>query len=49
MPMILVADDEAPIRLLLRRSLEAKGYEVVVAEDGLEAVRLGRERLRATC
>ena len=45
MPMILVADDEAPIRQLLRRSLEARGYEVLLAADGVEAVRVGRESL----
>lgn len=37
---ILVADDEAEIRDVLRLYLEKEGYEVVEAADGLEAVRL---------
>jgi CheY-like chemotaxis protein len=45
MPTILLADDEAPLRHLMRRYLEAGGYEVFVAADGLEAVRVGREHL----
>ena len=40
---ILVADDEPTTRLLIRRLLEAEGYEVAVAEDGIEAL----ERLTA--
>ncbi|MBO0779930.1 MAG: response regulator transcription factor, partial [Ktedonobacteraceae bacterium] len=40
---ILVVDDEAPIQRILRRSLIASGYEVLIAENGeqaLEVVRL---------
>lgn len=37
---ILVADDEAEIRDVLRLYLEKEGYEVVEAVDGLEAARL---------
>lgn len=37
---ILVADDEAEIRDVLRLYLEKEGYEVLEAADGLEAVRL---------
>lgn len=36
---ILVADDEATARLLLKAALEKAGYEVVVAADGEEALR----------
>lgn len=40
---ILVADDEAEIREVLRLYLEKEGYEIVEAADGTEAVRLVRE------
>lgn len=36
--MILVVDDEAPIRDVCRGTLEEFGYRVVTAEDGTEAV-----------
>ena len=35
---ILIADDEPRIRLALRSCLEAEGYEVQEAQDGLEAL-----------
>lgn len=35
---ILIADDEPNIRLLYRSELEAEGYEVILAEDGKEAL-----------
>ena len=35
---ILVADDEASIRRILETRLNMVGYDVVVAEDGEEAV-----------
>jgi CheY-like chemotaxis protein/anti-sigma regulatory factor (Ser/Thr protein kinase) len=35
---ILLAEDDAATRLLIRRVLEREGYEVVHAEDGLEAL-----------
>jgi DNA-binding response OmpR family regulator len=35
---ILIADDEARIRLTVRACLEAEGYEVLEAADGLEAM-----------
>ncbi len=38
--LVLVLDDEANIRLLLRRALRDHGYEVVTAEDGPEAIAL---------
>ncbi|MDE5939596.1 MAG: response regulator transcription factor [Lachnospiraceae bacterium] len=40
---ILIADDEAEIREILRLYLEKEGYEIVEAADGTEAVRLIRE------
>jgi two-component system KDP operon response regulator KdpE len=35
---ILVVDDEPKIRMFIRANLEARGYEVSLAEDGAEAV-----------
>jgi len=37
---ILVVDDEPPIQRILRRSLMVNGYEVVVAEDGKQAIEI---------
>lgn len=39
---ILVADDEPALRHLLVRQLQQRGYRVVPAADGLEALRLYR-------
>jgi two-component system, cell cycle sensor histidine kinase and response regulator CckA len=36
--LVLVVDDEAPIRLVCRRTLEAFGYRVIAAADGAEGV-----------
>ncbi len=41
-PGILVVDDEAPIRQIARRFLEAEGYRVTEAGNGLEAIALLR-------
>jgi PAS domain S-box-containing protein len=38
--LILVVDDEAPVRTLLQRNLEAHGYKVLTAQDGSEGVAL---------
>jgi two-component system KDP operon response regulator KdpE len=35
---VLVVDDEPKIRMFIRANLEARGYEVIVAQDGNEAV-----------
>jgi two-component system alkaline phosphatase synthesis response regulator PhoP len=40
---VLVADDETPIRLLVRVNLEAEGYNVVEAGDGNATLELVRE------
>ena len=37
---ILVADDEPKIRMFLRANLEARGYEVYLAQDGIETVEM---------
>lgn len=39
---VLVVDDESEIRDLLRTSLSAQGYEVVVASNGEEAIGLAK-------
>lgn len=41
---VLVAEDEAVVRELLRTSLEKLGYRVLVARDGTEAQRIFQER-----
>jgi two-component system, response regulator PdtaR len=41
---ILVADDEALIRMGLRAMLEQMGHRVTLAPDGREALRLARQR-----
>lgn len=46
---ILIAEDEAPLRELMRIILESFGYTVLAAEDGEEAVRMfleHRDRIR---
>jgi two-component system cell cycle sensor histidine kinase/response regulator CckA len=40
--VILVADDEAILRSLIRTLLDDEGYEVLAASDGNEALRLSR-------
>lgn len=41
-PLVLVVDDEKPLRDFVRRNLEARGYKVVVASNGLEAMAIFR-------
>ncbi|MBV9895475.1 MAG: response regulator transcription factor [Chloroflexi bacterium] len=40
---ILVADDEAPMRKYVASNLKVRGYDVVLAADGLEALKLASE------
>ncbi len=40
---ILVVDDKLPNRLVLRNLLEPLGFQIVLAEDGLEEVKLAQE------
>jgi two-component system, OmpR family, phosphate regulon response regulator PhoB len=40
---LLIADDEAGIRRLVRMTLQSDDYEIVEAADGEEAVELARE------
>jgi two-component system, OmpR family, KDP operon response regulator KdpE len=39
-PLILVADDDANLRDMLRMGLEARGYQVVTTADGWQAVQI---------
>jgi len=38
--VVLVVDDEAPIRMAARRILESDGYKVLEAENGARAIEL---------
>ncbi|MDH5710782.1 MAG: EAL domain-containing protein [Gammaproteobacteria bacterium] len=38
-PIVLLADDDPSIRLMIRHVLEDENYEIVEAEDGLDAIR----------
>lgn len=40
--LVLVVDDEASVRLLTRRALEAGGYRTMLAADGAEALEMFR-------
>jgi DNA-binding response OmpR family regulator len=42
---ILIADDEAPIRLTMESLLRRRGYEVTIAEDGGQALELLQHNL----
>jgi CheY-like chemotaxis protein len=42
--LILVVDDEAPMRLIIQRTLEMGNYRVVLASGGAEAVAIYAER-----
>jgi len=44
MATILAVDDSTSIRNLIQRTLEDKGYDVVVAEDGVQAMEIARSR-----
>jgi DNA-binding response OmpR family regulator len=42
MPTILIADDSRFQQILLKRALEEKGFQLIVAEDGLHATMLAQ-------
>ena len=46
-PLILIIEDEAPIRRFLRASLTAAGYRLVEAESGQQGLQLARQYDRA--
>jgi CheY-like chemotaxis protein len=41
-PVILVVEDEARVRDLIREILETAGYEVLTAADGEQALQVSR-------
>jgi len=41
-PTVLVAEDSSDTRIMLKRAFELKGYHVVEAEDGQQALDLAR-------
>jgi PAS domain S-box-containing protein len=43
--VVLVVDDETPIRTVARRILERAGYRVLLATDGADALRVFREHV----
>ncbi len=43
MERILVADDEADIREIMRSILKKEGYDVIIAKDGPEGLALAKE------
>ncbi|HTK65329.1 MAG TPA: response regulator, partial [Pseudonocardia sp.] len=45
MSRVLVVDDDAQIRRALRINLSARGYEVLTAGDGADALRTAAEEL----
>ena len=40
---VLVVDDDVMVQQLLKRQLEAEGFEVIVAADGMEGLKLARK------
>ena len=44
-PLVLIADDDPDILMLISLTLERDGYEVVVARDGLTAFAAALERV----
>src|SRR3982750_609455 len=44
--VVLVVDDEDMVRRIAKASLEVRGYEVVLARNGLEAIREVRKNAR---
>ena len=48
--VVLVAEDEADVRRLLATALTQAGYHVLEADDGLDALRISREKpARSAC
>jgi two-component system cell cycle sensor histidine kinase/response regulator CckA len=42
---VLLVEDEAPIRMLLARTLENSGYTVLQANDGREALEVAKQKM----
>ena len=47
MDRVMIVDDEAPVRSLIKRCVESAGYDAAVAESAEEALERMRERLAA--
>ncbi len=45
MPKVLVVDDEELFRIMISEILSAEGFEVIVAEDGEEAIEIASTSL----
>ena len=43
-PLILIIDDEEVLRDGCRQALEKSGYEVLTAGDGVEGIKIAREK-----
>ena len=43
MPKVLVVDDDADFQVIMRRMLEAEGYDVATAENGDQALEVARQ------
>jgi CheY-like chemotaxis protein len=43
-PDVLIADDDPNVRMVIKAVLENGGFDVIVAENGVEALRLARSR-----
>lgn len=41
-PLILLVDDESPIRLLVSAILRQKGYRILMAQDGVAAITIAQ-------
>ncbi len=44
-PLVLVAEDDASVRMTIEFVLVDEGFEVVMASDGVEALELARSRI----
>ena len=44
-PLVLVVDDEPPVRRFLRTALPAAGYRLIEATTGAEALRLAADHM----
>jgi len=46
--VILIADDEALIRIVAKIALEKKGYLILTCQDGEEALHISRRSLESS-
>jgi len=49
MPHILIAEDDATTREMIRGILKKEGYDVSTAADGMAALRILRKRILTWC